>query len=113
FQIDRARKWPAILSRHEKDFVRLFVCRDERAEEIWGNAPAATADTRRGPRDCFVRRVLPAEHGREACRQIIRNLSCDIVEISWPIQFSPSQPGFRLCSAQNLRRKISKGSYSQ
>jgi len=72
FQIDRPQEWASAFSRCEWDFVRLFVCGDQRAEKIRRNAPATAADARRSPRDRAPQKILRAENGFESDRQCLR-----------------------------------------
>src|SRR6266542_5301948 len=68
-QIDRMRKGSAVLARDKHQLARLFVCGDERTGKICWNAPAAAADARRSPGDCFAKNIFVSENGCEPGRQ--------------------------------------------
>ena len=67
-QVDRARKFAS----YENKFARFFFGRDKRAEKIWRNPSATTADAPRGPRDGFAQNVFTVENRRESSRQCDR-----------------------------------------
>src|SRR6266540_3407677 len=71
-QINRARKRARTFARHEDDFARLLVRREERAKKICWNAAAAAADAGRCPCDCLAENIFPAEKGCESSRQCER-----------------------------------------
>ena len=64
-QVDGSGKGASAFSRHEQEFARLFIRRDERAEKICWNAAAPSADAGRGPCNCFRQNIFPSENGRE------------------------------------------------
>ena len=88
-------------------FARFFVGCDKRAKKICRNAPAAAADTRRGPGDCLPKNILAAEYGSEPSRQREREFHRHI-EIGRAIQFVQGQPDLRFQRAQNFGSKIEK-----
>ena len=62
-QVDGPGKGASAFSRHEQEFARLFIRRDERAGKIWWNAAAPAADARRGPGDRFGQNIFAVEDG--------------------------------------------------
>src|SRR5437016_14593555 len=109
FHIDRARKWASTFARHENESARFFVRGDERAEEICWNAPAAPANTRRSPGNCFAQNIFTIESRREPRRKCKRQIDRRIA-VRWSIEFFPGKPDFDFHCPQNFRRKIEEGS---
>src|SRR6266516_7542852 len=60
-QIDCLGKRASAFSRHEQEFARLFIRRDERAEKICWNAAAPAADARCGAGESFGQNILAAK----------------------------------------------------